>query len=137
MLKPAQAGIRRGPAILVFAEARDGAVVNDFSFRIAPAAIDDLIEGDFVDIACDDAVDELRSVAAGDVIFEERRDVDERDGIADGVVFVLMSHLINADGIVARPFAIAQAFAQRQGAFMKGSSDRHDFLVVNATEIVA
>src|SRR5439155_14880731 len=89
LLEPAQAGIRGGPAILVFAEARDGAVVDDFTFGITPAAGNDLIDRDFVDIACDYAVYELRSVAAGNAILEGRRDVDEPGGIADGVVFVL------------------------------------------------
>jgi len=80
LLKPAEAGIGGGPAIFIFAEARDGAVVDDFAFGIAPAAIDNLIDGDFVDVAGDDAIDEASGVGSGDAIFVERRDVDERGG---------------------------------------------------------
>ena len=57
LLKPAKTGIGGGPTIFIFTQAGDGAVVNDFAFGIAPAAVDDLIHGDFVDVAGDDAVD--------------------------------------------------------------------------------
>src|SRR5213082_3776100 len=69
--------------------------------------------------------------------YEERGDIDERGGIANGVVLVLVVHLVDADGVIARPLAIAQAFAQRQSALMKGSSDRHDSSVLNVAEIAA
>ena len=106
LLEPAEAGIGGGPAIFVFAEAGDGAVVDDFALGIAPAAVDDLADGDFIDVAGDDTVDQLGGVGSGDEVFEERRDVDERGGIADGVVFVLVRHFVDADGVIARPLAI-------------------------------
>ena len=99
---------------------------SDFAFGIAPAAVDDLVDGDFMDVASDDAVDEFGGFAAGHPVFEERGDVDERGGIADGVVFVLVVHFVDADGVIARPLAVVQAFAKRQSALVKCSSDGHD-----------
>jgi len=131
LLEPAQAGIRGSPTIFVFAQTRDGAVVNDFAFRIAPAAIDDLVDGNFIDVAANDPVDKLGGTGAGDAVFEQRRNVNERGGIANRVVLMFVVHLVDADGVIARPLAIAQALAQRQRAFMKSSSDRHDPSVDN------
>ena len=126
LLKPAEAGVGGGPAIVVFAEAGDGAVVDHFAIWVAPAAVNHLIDGDFVDVARNDAVDEAGGVGTGDAVFEERRNVDERGGIADGVVFVLVVHFVNADGVIAGPFAIVQAFAEGERLFVKGGSDGHE-----------
>src|SRR5208282_480332 len=105
-------GVGGGPAIVVFAETRDGAIVDDVALGIAPATVDDLIDRDFVDVASDDAVDEFGGVFSGDAIFEERRDVNQRGGIANGVVFVLVMHFVDADSVVAGPFAVVEAFAE-------------------------
>ena len=123
LLEPAKAGVGGGPAIFVFPEACDGAVVNDFAFGIAPATVNDLIHGDLVDVAGDDAVDETRGVMADDAVFIERRDVNERGGVADSVVLVLVMHLVDADGVIAGPFAVVEAFAESEGAFVESGSD--------------
>ena len=49
------------------------------------------------DIARDDAIHQLGGVLARDQILVERRDVDERGRVADGVVLVLVMHLVHAD----------------------------------------
>src|SRR5262249_8488177 len=59
LLEPAEARIGGGPAIIVFAETSDGAVVDDLALGIAPAAVDDLVDRNFADVAGDDAVDKL------------------------------------------------------------------------------
>ena len=125
LLKPAEAGIGGGPAIFIFAEPGDGAVVDDVAFRVAPAAVDNLIDRDLINVPSDDPVDELGGVLAGDAIFEERGNVDERGRVANGVVFVLVRHFIDADGVIAGPLAIAEAFAEGHGAFVKSCSDGH------------
>src|SRR5262249_29193551 len=66
---------------------------------------------------------EARGVGSGDSVFVERRDVDERGGVANGIVFVLMVHLVDADGVIAGPFAIVEAFAEGESAFVKSGSD--------------
>ena len=123
LLEPAQAGIGCGPTVVVFAEAGDGAVVDDFAFGVAPAAVNDLVDGDFVDVARDDAIDEASGVAAGDAVLEEGRDIDECGGVADGVVLVLVMSFVDTDGVVAGPFAIVEAFAQCERAFVKRCAD--------------
>ena len=65
LLEPAQAWIGRSPTIFIFGEAGDCAIVDDFAFGVAPAAVDDLVDGHFVDVAGDDAIDQFRGVAAG------------------------------------------------------------------------
>src|SRR6202008_942155 len=102
---PAKAGVGGGPTVLVFTEARDRAVVDYLAFRVAPTAVNDLIDGDLINVAGDDAIDELRGITSGDAIFEERGDINEGGGVADGVVLVLVVHLVDADGVVAGPLA--------------------------------
>ena len=130
LLKPAKAGIGGGPTVVIFTKAGDRPVVDDIAFRVAPAAVDDLVHGDFVDIPRDDAVDETRGVGAGDAIFVKRRDVNERGGVADGVVLVLVMHFVDADGVIARPLAIVEAFAEGESAFVKCGSDGQGKLLV-------
>ena len=125
LLEPAEAGVGGGPAIFIFAKAGDGAVVDYFAVGVAPAAVNDLIDTDFVDVAGDDAVYELGGVAAGYAIFEKWGNIDERGGVADGVVLVLVVHLVDAHGVIAGPLAIVEAFAERHRSLVKGSAYRH------------
>ena len=125
LLEPAETGIGGGPAIVIFAEPGDGAVVNDFAFLIAPAAIDDLSDRNLVDVATDDAIDEAGGVRPGDAVLEKGRDVDERGRIADSVVLVLVRHFVDTDGVVARPFFEIQAVAESEGSFVESGSDGH------------
>lgn len=111
MSKPAKARVRGGPAIGILFEARDRSVVDDFSLFIAPAAVDDLSDLHFVDVARDDAIDEFGGVLAGDEVLVKWRDVDERARIANSVVLVLMMHFINADRVISGPLAVIQAMA--------------------------
>ena len=133
--EPAQAGIGGGPAVVVFAEARDGAVVNDLAVGIAPAAVNDLIDGHLVDVAGDDTIDEFAGVAAVDAVFEERCDVDQSRGVADGVVLVLVRHFVDAGGVIARPLLEVEAFAERESSFVKSGSDGHIPSVAVAREL--
>src|ERR1700691_1186987 len=127
-MEPAHARIGRGPTINVFRGARDGAVVNYFAFFIAPAAVNYLSHGDFVDVASDHAVDQLGGVLAGQKIFVERGDVDHRGGVANRVVLMVVVHFVNAHGVIARPFAIIHALAKLRGSVVDGCSDRQSLL---------
>ena len=121
--EPAQARIGGSPAIDVLFQARDRAVVDDLALFIAPAAIDHLPDFDLVDVARDHAVHQARRVLAGDQVLVERRNIDERARVANGVVLVLVMHLVHADGVVSRPFAVVQAVAKGKSALVKCSSD--------------
>src|SRR5258708_5712495 len=125
-MKPAEVGLGGGPAISVLVQPRDGAVIDNLALLVAPAAIDHLALGDLRDVSRDDSIDQLGGVAPSDQVFEQRGDVDERGGIADGVVLVLMMHFVGADGVVSRPLAVIKALAQREGAFVKSSGDGHE-----------
>src|SRR5262249_8044914 len=112
--------------VFVFAESRNCAVVDDVALVIAPAAVDDLIDRYFVDVARDDAIHEARGIGTGDAVFVERRDVDERGRIADSVVLVLVMHLVHATRVVTGPLAIVEAFAESESSFVKCRADGHE-----------
>ena len=123
LTEPAQARIGGRPAIFIFFEARDGAVVDDFAILIAPAGIDHLANGDFIDVARDDAVHQFGRILAGDQIFVEWRNINQSAGVADGVVLVLVMHFVHADGVVSRPLAVIQALAEGERSIVKCSSN--------------
>ena len=104
--EPSQVRVCSRPAIAVLVQSRNGAVVDDLAFLIAPAAINHLVEADFVDVARQHPIDELRCVATGDEVFEQRRHVDERCSVTDSVVFVFVMGLVNADRVKPRPLSI-------------------------------
>ena len=76
-------------------------------------------------VARDDAIDQRRRVAAGDDVFEERRDVDEPGGVADRVVLVLVQRLVRARRVVAGPLAVAEALDERQRPVVEWRADGH------------
>src|ERR1043166_8604126 len=119
--EPAQGGVCRRPAVGVLGEARDRAVVNDVAALVAPRRVDDLADGDLAH----DAVNQARSMRAADAVLEEWRDVYQGRGVADGVVLVLVVGLVRANGVVARPVAVAQALAERERSLVEGCSDWH------------
>src|SRR6202035_1437685 len=124
LLKPSQTWVRRRPAILILSQPRDRSVIDHFSFRIAPAAVNHLIHRNLINVSRNHAVHDLRGVPPRHSVLEERRDINQRRRIADGVVFVLVVHLIHTDRVIPRPFAVIQALAQRQRSFVKRSSYR-------------
>ena len=64
----------------------------------------------------------------------KRRDVDQRGRVADGVVLVLVMHLVNADRVIARPLAVIEALAERESSFVKCGSYGHGTLLVLGPE---
>ena len=79
-----------------------------------------------VDVARDHPVHQFGGVAARDHVFVKRRDVDQRRRVPDGVVLVLVVRLVDADRVVARPLAIAQALAERESPFVYRSPYRQE-----------
>ncbi len=126
--EPAQAGIGRRPAIFVFFEPRNRAIVNHLAIFITPAGINHLANRYFIDVARDHAIDEPGRILARDQIFIKRRDINQRAGITDRVVLVLVVHLIHAHRVVARPLAIIQAVAECKRSLVKRGSDGQDGL---------
>ncbi len=123
--EPAQARIRRRPAERLLRQPRDRPVVNHLAVLVAPRRVEDLPDRHLRHVAGDDPIDEPRGVAPVDPVFVERRDVDERRRVADGVVLVLVMPLVRADGVVAGPLAVVEALAQRERALVDGGSYGH------------
>ena len=124
LAEPAQRRVRGRPAVDVLLEARDGPVVDGLAVLVAPGRVDDLPDGDLPEVARDDPVDEPRRVAPGEPVLVQGRDVDQRRGVADRVVLVLVVRLVRGDGVVARPLAVAQALAERERLLVDRGSDR-------------
>ena len=99
--EPAQAGVGGGPAVGVLVEAGDRAVVDHLAALVTPAAVDNLIDGNLAHVAGDHPVHELGGVAARDQVLVKRRYIDQRRGVANGVVLVLVMRLVDADGVIA------------------------------------
>ena len=78
----------------------------------------------------DQPIDQPRGIGPGHHVLEERRHVDQRRGIPDGVVLVLVVALVGADGVIPRPLAVIQAFTERKGALVEGSPDRHGWIII-------
>src|SRR5215469_3178411 len=78
LTEPAQAGVGGGPAIDVFLETRNRAVVDHLPFLIAPAAVNNLPDFDLIDVACDHAVHQAGRILAGDQVLVEWGNVDQR-----------------------------------------------------------
>ena len=75
----------------------------------------------------DDAIDETRRIFSGEPVFEQRRDIDQRGRVTNRVVLVFVMRLVRADGVIARPLAIAKTFAEWQCPFVKCGSDGHAY----------
>src|SRR5262249_16302837 len=105
-------------------EAGDGTVVDNFAFGGAPTAVNDLVDGDFVDVPSDKAIHEGRGVPGGDAGLEEGGDIDEGGGVTDGGGLVVWKSFIDANGVVTGPFAVVQALAKGESAFVKRRTDR-------------
>src|SRR6185437_15977272 len=91
---------------------------------VAPAAVDNLAHRHLVDVARNHPVHQAGGVLAAHYVFEQRRDIDQRGRVADGVVLVLVVGFIHADRVVARPLAVVEAVAQGKSALVECGSDR-------------
>ena len=106
LAEPAQARIRGRPAEGLLAQSRHRAVVDHFAVLVAPRRVEHLPDRHPRDVSGDDPIDELGRVAPGHEVLEQRRHVDQRRGVADGVVFVLVVALVGADRVVTGPLAV-------------------------------
>jgi hypothetical protein len=119
-VQPAQAGLRRRQAVVLLAEPADRAVVDHLAVPVAPARIEHLARPRPRHIAGDDAVQQPRRIGAGDPVLVQRRNVDERRGVADRRVLALVRELVAACGGVAGPAAPGLPLDQLCRARVKG-----------------
>src|ERR1700733_7473281 len=124
-MEPPHARIRSSPAIQIFIQTREGAVVNHLSLLVAPAAIDHPAHCHSIYVARNHAIYELCRVSSADPVLEQRRHVNHRSGVADRVVLVLVVRFIDARGVVSGAFAKVQALAQAKGILVNGGSNWH------------
>ena len=123
--EPAQRRIGGRPAVALLVQPGDRPIVHDKAVFVAPGRVVDAADGELVRVARDHAVDEPRRVRAGDEILVERRDIDERGRLADGVVLDLVGVVIRAGGEIARPFPPLLLAVERRRARIERGSYRH------------
>jgi hypothetical protein len=75
---------------VIFAEPRDGPVVEHLAFVVAPAEVAHAADLLAAHVAHQHAREQLCRVGPAHLVFEQRRDVDEARGLADGVVLALV-----------------------------------------------
>src|SRR4030095_1122877 len=113
------------PTIGVFFEPGNSAIVYHFSSFITPWCVDHLADRDLPHVARDDTIHEACRIFAGKPVLEERRDVDQRGGVANGVVLVFVMWFVRTDRVISRPVAVVETFTQRKCSFVKSSSNGH------------
>ncbi len=106
---------------MIFIQTLNGAVVDHFTGFIAPGSVHDLTHFALRDVPSDDSVHKTCGVRPGDFVFEERRDIDQASRVANGIVLMIVSHLVCADGEISRPVAPFMALAEFGGSGVKRS----------------
>src|SRR5215210_57589 len=123
--EPAEAWIGGSPAEPRLSQPRHRPVVDHAAVLVAPRCVEDLADSHLADVASDHPVDEARRAGAGDGVLEQRRNVDQGGGVANDVVLVLVMPFVRARRVVARPFPVIEAFAQRERPLMDRGSNWH------------
>ena len=77
-----------------------------------------------MDVARDDAIHQLGRVLSHNHVLVEGGDIDERGGVANGIVLVLVMHFVDTDRVVSGPLAVVETLTKRERPRMKCSSDR-------------
>ena len=113
--EPAQARIGRRPPEHLLVQPRHRPVVDHLAALVAPRRVEDLARPPSSSTSRVMTRSTKRAASRpGDEVLEQRRDVDQRRGVADRVVLVLVVRLVGADRVVARPLAVVQALAERE-----------------------
>ena len=124
-VEPAKGGVGRSPAELLLADPGDGAVVEHLPILVAPARVDDRIPADLRRVARDDPVDETHGVGSADSVLVQRRHVEDRGGLANGVVLDVMGVGVDARGEVAGPLTPHHLAVERCRSRVKRGPDAH------------
>ena len=119
LLEPAQARVGRRPAVDVLLQARDGAVVDDLAVLVAPGRVDDRADATTLRRSRVTIRSTSRVASLPDEpVLEERRDVDQRRGVADRVVLVLVVRLVGARRR-SSPTTRGSSGSRREGTFSR------------------
>ena len=113
LVKPSQARVRSGPPVGILLQTRDCPVIDDLAPLVAPGRIDHAAHFDLPHVPGYDPVHQFRGVRPCDPVLEQRRNVDQCGGVADGVVLMLVVRFVSAYRVITRPFPVVQALAQR------------------------
>src|SRR5213082_3961685 len=123
--QPAQIGLGRREAILPLPEPADGAVVDRLALRVAPGRVQHLADLGRADVSRNQPVQQSRRIAAGDLVLVQRRDVEQRRGVAHRGVLALVRPVVGARHGVTRPAAPRRAEHEGRRAHVKGRGFEH------------
>src|SRR5439155_20496827 len=115
-LQTPDAGIRAPETLRAFAEPADRAVVDLLALHVAPRRVDPPSDHELGDVARDHAVEQPPRVAPGDQILLERRDVDDRGGIANRGVLAIGMRIVGGGDLMSRPATPGLRPDERRGS---------------------
>ncbi len=104
-VEPARVALGRREPEMRVADARDRAVVDDLAARVAPRRVGHVAYRHLREIARDEPIEERVRVGPADVVFEQRRHVDQRARVADREVLAVLRELVRAPRPSAPPSA--------------------------------
>src|SRR4029077_17915072 len=99
-----------------FGESEDRSILDYFSFIVADAGVERLADGAFRSVPCDHASAHPHRVLTAQVIFEQRRYIDESSGIPDRMVFIVMHDFVGTGDEISRPSAPVLTHTQRRSS---------------------
>jgi len=102
-LEPAKTGVRQVKTKMIFREPKHRAVLNHGAIIFAETTVERLPNRALRGVSGHNAVDELQCIAAADLIFVERRDIDQAGRVANRVVLVIVHYIVGACHEVAGP----------------------------------
>jgi hypothetical protein len=97
-------------------QARYGAVVEHLAMIVTPTQIRASADLQFRDVPDHDARQEIGRILPVYVVFEKRTYIDEARSMSQSVVLTLVTRVIRANGVVARPVLVKEAATQLGGA---------------------
>ena len=125
LAEPSKLGIRGRPAIQALVEPVDRAVIDDLAVLVAPGRVVDRPDLELRRVPGDHAVDEPHRIRPRHEVLVERRHVEQRGGLTDGVVLDVVRVGVGARGEVARPLAPLHLAIEWGGPWMERRSDAH------------
>jgi len=88
-------------AKMILRQAKHGAVLDDGPIVLAETSVKSLTDRAFGYVPRHHAIDQPKRVFASDVVLVKRRDIDQSRRIADGVILVIVHHIVRARDKVA------------------------------------
>src|SRR5690242_20963225 len=103
-------------AKLILRQAKNGTVLNNRPIVLAQTSVKRLTDRTFHRIPRHNAINQPQRVLAADIVFVKRRDIEQRGGIPNGVVLIVVHDIVGAGNEITRPSAPILAHTKRRSS---------------------